>query len=44
MKRRREGVEQIECVEMKLRKKISLIELLNELMKRGVEIGEEEEE
>ena len=50
-KERREGEEfeeekggmEVECVEMNVGEKISLIELLSELVKGGMEIGEEEE-
>ena len=37
------GRTEVECVEMNVGEKISLIELLSELVKGGVEIGEEEE-
>ena len=37
-------IEEMECVEMRVREKILLIELLNELVKGGMEIVEEEEE
>ena len=36
-------MEEMECVEMRVREKILLIELLNELVKGGMEIVEEEE-
>ena len=35
-------MEMVECIEMRVREKISLIELLNEFVKGGMEIGEEE--
>ena len=37
------GMEMVERMEMGVREKISLIELLNELVKGGMEMGEEEE-
>ena len=37
------GVDEMECVAMNVGEKISLIELLSELVKGGMEIGEEEE-
>ena len=37
------GGMEVECVEMNVGEKISLIELLSELVKGGMEIGEEEE-
>ena len=36
------GMKMVECIEMRVREKISLIELLNEFVKGGMEIGEEE--
>ena len=37
------GMEMMECIEMRVREKLLLIDLLNELVKGGVEIEEEEE-